>query len=141
MVARSLSEKLQDANVSHPQPTRLPPRRLRRLPALHYIAAAERPVEDALLPRRGPLGAQTAKLPALVQDRQRLGRSVHEAATMSFKPRKKPESLDEAQLYEYAVAALGRRMRTVTELKRLMRNRVEEGETGATKIIAVVHRL
>jgi len=60
---------------------------------------------------------------------------------MSFKPRKKPESLDEAQLYEYAVAALGRRMRTVTELKRLMRNRVEEGETGATKIIAVVHRL
>jgi regulatory protein len=60
---------------------------------------------------------------------------------MSFRPKKRPEPLDEAALYEYAIAALGRRMRTVTELKRLMRNRVEEGETGATKIIAVVHRL
>jgi len=60
---------------------------------------------------------------------------------MSFKPRKKPDPLDEAQLYEYAVKALGRRMRSVTELKRLMRNRVEEGETGNAKIIAVVHRL
>jgi regulatory protein len=60
---------------------------------------------------------------------------------MSFRPKKKPEPLDEAQLYDYAIAALGRRMRTVTELKRLMRNRVEEGETGATKINAVVLRL
>jgi regulatory protein len=60
---------------------------------------------------------------------------------MSFRPKKKPEPLEENQLYDYAIAALGRRMRTVTELKRLMRNRVEEGETGATKINAVVHRL
>jgi len=60
---------------------------------------------------------------------------------MSFRPKKKPEPLDEAQLYDYAIAALGRRMRTVTELKRLMRNRVEEGEVGATKINAVVQRL
>jgi regulatory protein len=60
---------------------------------------------------------------------------------MSFRPKKKPEPLDEAQLYDYAIAALGRRMRTVTELKRLMRNRVEEGETGNAKIIAVVTRL
>ncbi len=55
--------------------------------------------------------------------------------------KKKPEPLDEARLYEYAIAALGRRMRTVAELKRLMRTRVEEGETGATKITAVIHRL
>jgi regulatory protein len=54
---------------------------------------------------------------------------------------KKPEPLDEPQLYDYAIAALGRRMRTVAELKRLMRNRVEEGEAGAVKINAVVHRL
>jgi regulatory protein len=60
---------------------------------------------------------------------------------MSFRPKKKPEPLDEAALYEYAITALGRRMRTVVELKHLMRNRVEEGETGATKILAVVHRL
>ena len=60
---------------------------------------------------------------------------------MNFKPKKKPEPLDEATLYEYAVGALGRRMRTVVELKRLMRTRVEEGETGAAKILAVVTRL
>jgi regulatory protein len=60
---------------------------------------------------------------------------------MSFRPKKKPDPLDEAQLYEYAIAALGRRMRTVTELKRLMHSRVEEGETGNAKILAVVTRL
>ena len=60
---------------------------------------------------------------------------------MSFRPKKKPEPLEEPALYDYAIAALGRRMRTVTELKRLMRNRVEEGEIGATKILAVVQRL
>ena len=30
---------------------------------------------------------------------------------------------DESSLYDYAVAALGRRMRSVAELKRLLRNR------------------
>jgi len=60
---------------------------------------------------------------------------------MSFRPKKKPDPLDEAKLYEYAVGALGRRMRTVVELKRLMRTRVEEGELGAAKILAVVTRL
>ena len=49
---------------------------------------------------------------------------------MTFRPKKKPEPLEETQLYDYAIAALGRRMRTVTELKRLMHNRVEEGEIG-----------
>lgn len=60
---------------------------------------------------------------------------------MTFKPKKKPEPLDEAKLYEYAVGALGRRMRTVVELKRLMRTRVEEGEIGQAKILSVVARL
>jgi regulatory protein len=60
---------------------------------------------------------------------------------MSFRPKKKPEPLDEARLYDYAVKALGRRMRTVAELKRLLRSRVEEGEAGAAKISAVATRL
>lgn len=60
---------------------------------------------------------------------------------MSFRPKKKPEPLEEPALYDYAIAALGRRMRSVTELKRLMRNRVEEGETGNAKILSVVTRL
>ena len=39
---------------------------------------------------------------------------------MPFSPRKKPEPLDEAALYQYAVGALARQMRTVAELKRLL---------------------
>jgi regulatory protein len=60
---------------------------------------------------------------------------------MPFTPRKKPEPLDEAALYQYAVGALARQMRTVAELKRLMRRRVEPGEAGETKVAAVVTRL
>ena len=62
-------------------------------------------------------------------------------ARMPFKPRKKPEPLDEAALYQYAVGALARQMRTVVELKRLMNRRVEPGEAGESKVEAVVTRL
>lgn len=55
--------------------------------------------------------------------------------------RKTLEPLSEPALYNYAVAALGRRMRTVADLKRLMRNRVEPDEAGAAKIAAVIERL
>jgi regulatory protein len=48
----------------------------------------------------------------------------------------------EGELYEYAVGALGRRMRTVAELKRLLRNRVDaESEIGKTLVELVVRRL
>ena len=60
---------------------------------------------------------------------------------MPFRAKKKPEPLSEAALYEYAVNALGRRMRTVAELTRLMRQRVEPGESGHAKINAVITRL
>ncbi|HEY0797437.1 MAG TPA: regulatory protein RecX [Acidisarcina sp.] len=61
---------------------------------------------------------------------------------MAFnRPRKKPAPLTEPALYNYAVHALARRMRTVSDLKRLMRSRVEDDETGAAKISAVVARL
>src|ERR1700692_1357429 len=61
---------------------------------------------------------------------------------MAFsRPKKKPYSED--QLYEYAVGALARRMRTVAELKRLFRARVEEAESeyGQTLIELVIRRL
>lgn len=51
------------------------------------------------------------------------------------------EPLDEAALYQYAVRSLGRKMRTIVELKRLMRLRVEPGEPGEAKMNAVVERL
>jgi regulatory protein len=54
----------------------------------------------------------------------------------------KPKAfLNESGLYDYAVKALGRRMRTEAELRRLMRNRVELGSGGEGVIQAVVTRL
>src|SRR5690349_4570488 len=49
---------------------------------------------------------------------------------------------NEAELYQYAVGALGRRMRSVAELKRLLRRRVEaETEIGQTLVELVIRRL
>src|SRR5712692_159668 len=55
----------------------------------------------------------------------------------------RPRKLDnESDLYQYAVGALGRRMRTVAELKRLLRRRVEEEtEIGQTLVELVIRRL
>lgn len=48
----------------------------------------------------------------------------------------------EDELYQYALGALGRRMRTVAELKRLLRQRVEaDTEFGQTLIELIVRRL
>jgi regulatory protein len=59
---------------------------------------------------------------------------------MSFgRPRK---LFTEAELYEYAVGALARRMRSVAELKRLLRNRVEaDTEFGKTLVELIIVRL
>jgi regulatory protein len=57
--------------------------------------------------------------------------------------RPKRKNYTEDELYEYAVAALARRMRTVAELKRLMRARVEdpESEYAVTLVELVIRRL
>ena len=48
----------------------------------------------------------------------------------------------EAELYDYAVGALARRSRSVAELKRLLRNRVEsETELGKTLVELIIVRL
>lgn len=48
----------------------------------------------------------------------------------------------EAELYEYAVGALARRMRTVAELKRLLRQRVEaDTEFGQTLVELIIRKL
>jgi regulatory protein len=59
---------------------------------------------------------------------------------MAFQ-RAKKEPLSEAGLFEYAVGALGRRMRTVRDLRRLMRSRAEPGEAGERAMDAVIARL
>jgi regulatory protein len=49
---------------------------------------------------------------------------------------------NEQELYEYALGALGRRMRSVAELKRLLRQRVEaETEYGQTLVELIIRRL
>ena len=68
------------------------------------------------------------------------GRTTRYGVGMSFgRPRK---LFTEAELYEYAVGALGRRARSVAELKRLLRNRVEaDTEIGKTLVELIIVRL
>jgi regulatory protein len=61
---------------------------------------------------------------------------------MAF-PRPKKRFYSEEELYEYAVGALARRMRTVAELKRLLRVRIEDAESeyGKTLVELIIRRL
>jgi len=63
------------------------------------------------------------------------------AVALGSKTGKQKPRLNESQLYDYAVKALGRRMRTEVELRRLMRERAEFGERGQAAIAAVIRRL
>lgn len=58
-------------------------------------------------------------------------------------PFPRPRKTDsEEELYAYAIGALGRRMRSVAELKRLLRPRVDaETEYGQTLVELVIRRL
>src|SRR5260370_35161157 len=59
---------------------------------------------------------------------------------MAFGRRRK--LFTEAELYDYALGALGRGMRSVAELKRLLRKRVEaDREIGKTLVEMIVVRL
>jgi regulatory protein len=54
----------------------------------------------------------------------------------------KPKAfLNEAGLYDYAVKALGRQMRSEAELRRLMKNRAEPDARGEAAISTVISRL
>src|SRR5437762_9852271 len=59
---------------------------------------------------------------------------------MGFRSSKKIYS--EEDLYTYAIGALGRRMRSTAELKRLLRQRVEaDTEYGQTLVELIIRRL
>lgn len=59
---------------------------------------------------------------------------------MGFGRQRKFET--ESELYDYAVCALARRMRSTAELKRLLRQRVDaESEIGKTLVELVIRRL
>jgi regulatory protein len=57
------------------------------------------------------------------------------------KSRKAREPLGEAALYQYAVRALGRQMRTEVELRRLMSARAAADESGEQAVRAAIARL
>src|SRR5579864_4659813 len=57
---------------------------------------------------------------------------------MAFKSRKLS---DAGELYDYAVGALGRRMRSVAELKRLLRQRTADDMHGEALVEAVIIKL
>jgi regulatory protein len=62
--------------------------------------------------------------------------------TMTFgRAKKQPAQLNETGLYDYAIKALGRRMRSEAELRRLMKTRVEQAPSGQAVIAATVARL
>jgi regulatory protein len=60
---------------------------------------------------------------------------------VAFARPKKREPVGEAGLFDYAVKTLARRMRTVRDLRRLMKVRAEEGEAGERAMDAVIVRL
>ena len=60
---------------------------------------------------------------------------------MAFQRAKPREPVGEAGLFEYAVGMLARRMRTVRDLRRLMKTRALPGAEGETAMDAVVARL
>jgi len=63
------------------------------------------------------------------------------AMAFGYKSKKPKTLLTEGELHEYAVKSLGSRMRSEADLRRLMWAKVEQGETGAAKIAAVILRL
>ena len=60
---------------------------------------------------------------------------------MTFFGAKRKRALTDVELYEYAVGSLARKMRTVAELKRLLRLRAEPNEDGALAVEAVIAKL
>lgn len=60
---------------------------------------------------------------------------------MAFRRPGKREPVGEDGLFEYAVSSLARRMRTVRDLRRLMKLRAEVGEAGERAMDRVIARL
>jgi len=54
---------------------------------------------------------------------------------------RRKRALTDVELYDYAVGSLARKMRTVAELKRLLRQRVEPSEGGAMAVEVVIAKL
>src|SRR5581483_6383356 len=85
-VAQHLRGELQDAHAGGPGRARFPRHRRAGPGDVHRPAAARGRVAPALLPRRGPLGAQAEEQPALVSHRARVDRRAREAGKQASRP-------------------------------------------------------
>ena len=63
------------------------------------------------------------------------------SSVMSFSSRRAKRNLSDVELYDYAVASLARKMRTVAELKRLLRARASNDNDGTLAVEAVIAKL
>lgn len=86
----------------------------------------------------GHKGALGEKLVTLRTENWELTAECAIVTDMAFQ-RPKRRTYSEDELYEYAVGALARRMRTVAELKRMMRARIEEAESEYGQKIGRAH--
>src|ERR1035438_4841270 len=86
--------------------------------------------------------ARTILFPSLLVPSPTVPQSLSPSRMPFARKSAKPRAfLNEAGLYDYAVKALGRQMRSEADLRRLMKTRVEPGEAGEAAIAAVVARL
>src|SRR5207237_9969001 len=76
ILAPLVRRQIQNADTGDSWPERLPTGCERRISTLHHPPAIKDSVEDVVFPGRRSLGAQAAELAALVQNGERLGRSV-----------------------------------------------------------------
>jgi regulatory protein len=60
---------------------------------------------------------------------------------MPFSSSRQKRKLTDVELYDYAIASLARKMRTVAELKRMLRARVQADEDGNLAVEAVIAKL
>jgi|SRR5690348_13239273 len=60
---------------------------------------------------------------------------------MPFSNGRAKRKLSDVELYDYAVGSLARKMRTVAELKRLLRARASDDDDGALAVDAVIAKL
>ena len=60
---------------------------------------------------------------------------------MGFGNGRQKRKLDDVELYDYAIQSLARKMRTVAELKRLLRARAPEDDDGTLAVEAVIAKL
>src|SRR5438046_10176084 len=84
MVTARIRGEFQNADPGRARSKRLSTRCVSRFRSIHDAASAVGAVEDVVFPGRWSLGAYAAAQPALVANRERLGRSMLQVTQASY---------------------------------------------------------